>query len=205
MAQTFNTEEKCRDHLTKIRWVNGVVCPHCGRYGRINQLKSRPLWWCGDCKKQFSVKVGTIFEGSPISLQKWFMAVWLLTNHEKGISPYQLAKDIAVTQKTAGFMLSRLREAMSEIGRENNLPEKAKIEDGYIDRKVAIRGTEECAKRTRRREKVKTIRAPRRSRKRSGEISAYKVPDLKGKTIRVVVSSNVVPSSHIIPERLADA
>ena len=132
IIQTFNTEEKCRDHLTKMRWPNDVICPHCYGYERINQLKSRPLWWCGDCKKQFSVKVGTIFEDSRIPLQKWFRAIWLLTSHKEGISSHQLAKDIGVTQKTAWFMLDRIREVMPKMDGGKGLFDMAKIGDTNI-------------------------------------------------------------------------
>ena len=117
MKQEFSTEEKCRNHLAEIRWPNGVICPHCNGYERINKLKARPLWWCGDCQKQFSVKVGTIFEGSPVSLQKWFIAIWALTSDKQGINSHQLQKAIGVTQKTASSMLLRLLNAYEDLTR----------------------------------------------------------------------------------------
>jgi transposase-like protein len=119
MIHTFDNEDKCIKHLETLRWPNGIVCPHCGSTGNSYRIQTRKIFKCGDCKKQFSVRVGTIFEGSPISLQKWFMAIWLITSHKKGISSNQLHKDIGVTQKTAWFMLQRLREVskkMTETG-----------------------------------------------------------------------------------------
>lgn len=108
VMQTFDSEKKCINHLAKLRWPNGLICPKCGGNKRINQYKSRPLWRCGDCKKQFSVRIGTIFENSKIKLQKWIMSIWLRANHKKVISAHQLACDIKVTEKAAQFILGRL-------------------------------------------------------------------------------------------------
>lgn len=132
MVQTFSTEEKCIDHLYGLRWKEGVVCPHCRGFEKINRLRTRPLWWCGDCKSQFGVKVGTVFEGSRIPLQKWFMAIWLLTSHKTGISSCQLARDIGVTQKTAWSMLERLREIMPKLGRGGGLFGVVERDDTHI-------------------------------------------------------------------------
>ena len=129
MIQTFSTEEKCIEHLASIRWPDGVVCPHCGGFQKVSNLTTRPVWWCGDCKKQFSVKIGTIFEDSKIKLQKWFMAIWLLTSHKKGISSCQLARDIGVTQKTAWFMLGRLREIIPKMGSGGGLFGVGEVDD----------------------------------------------------------------------------
>jgi transposase-like protein len=132
MAQTFNDEEKCLLHLSKMRWPDGPVCPLCGGFKRINWLRSRRVYWCGDCKRQFSVCIGTIFEDSRIPMQKWFIAIWLITSHKKGISSCQLAKDIGVTQKTAWFMLHRLREAAQKLGNLGSLFGLVEIDDTYI-------------------------------------------------------------------------
>ncbi|MGQ4810501.1 hypothetical protein NKDENANG_03972 [Candidatus Entotheonellaceae bacterium PAL068K] len=119
--QAFDTEEKCISHLAALRWPDGTVCPHCSSTHRHPYIASRRVWWFKSCKKQFSVKVGTIFGGNPIKLQKWFMAVWLLTSHNKGISSHKLARDIHVTQKTAWFILSRLRLVAKRMGQSGKL------------------------------------------------------------------------------------
>src|SRR5688572_14719555 len=94
-----------------LRWPNGVICPHCeGK--NCPYVKSRRIWQCKDCRKQFSVKVGSIFEDSPIPLSKWLPAMWLLVNCKNGVSSYEIARDIGVTQKSAWFMLHRLRMAI---------------------------------------------------------------------------------------------
>ena len=199
MVQAFSAEEKCREHLTKMRWPNGVVCPKCGGYERISKLKSRPLWWCGDCKRQFSVKVGTIFEGSPIPLQKWFMAIWLLTSHKKGISSHQLKRAIGVTQKTAWFMLSRLREVMPKPG-GGGLFGVVEIDDTYIGGDEKNKHVSKRTKGTQGRGSGKTKSVVLGIQGRGREIRAYRVPDLEGSTVRVVVSENVIPGSRIISD-----
>lgn len=97
--------------LADLRWPDGVTCPEC-ESKENSFLKTRRLWKCKACKKQFSIKVGTIFEDSPIGLDKWLPAMWMLANCRNGISSYELARDLGVTQKTAWFMLHRVRLAM---------------------------------------------------------------------------------------------
>ncbi len=92
-------------------WENGPVCPRCAS-DKVGFLQTRRLWKCKACAKQFSAKVGTIFEDSPISLTKWLPAMWQIVNCKNGISSYELARALGVTQKTAWFMLQRLRLAM---------------------------------------------------------------------------------------------
>lgn len=110
MMEAFPDEQSCIDHLMSIRWKTGAHCPHCGST-KVYHFKDKRNHKCGDCKKRFSIKVGTIFEDSKIPLRKWFMAIWLVTTHKKGVASTTLAKDISVTQKTAWFILHRLRHA----------------------------------------------------------------------------------------------
>lgn len=112
LPEAFNTEEKCIQHLAKIRWRDSPICPNCGCTAHINYIERRRVWWCGDCARQFSIRIGTIFEGSRLSLRKWFTAIWLLTNSEDGVSVKYLALNVGVTAKTAKFILSRLRAVM---------------------------------------------------------------------------------------------
>jgi transposase-like protein len=110
LIETFADEQTAIDHLTAIRWRNGAFCPYCGGT-RIYHFRDKRTHKCGDCRQRFSIKVGSIFEDTKIPLRKWFAAIWLITSHKKGIASAQLARDIKVTQKTAWFMLHRLREA----------------------------------------------------------------------------------------------
>jgi transposase-like protein len=97
--------------VVQMRWPNGVTCPRCAA-DKPSLIRSRRIWECRSCRKQFSIKVGTIFEDSPLGLDKWLPAVWLLANAKNGISSYELARSLGVTQKTAWFMLSRIRLGM---------------------------------------------------------------------------------------------
>ena len=99
------------DFMVQMRWPAGVICPHC-EAEKPMLLKTRLIWKCRTCRKQFSVKVGTIFEDSPLGLDKWLPALWMLANCRNGISSYELARNLGVTQKTAWFMLGRIRLAM---------------------------------------------------------------------------------------------
>lgn len=110
LVKAIPDEQAAIDHFTAIRWRNGEFCPLCGTTN-IYHFSDNRTHKCGSCRKRFSIKVGTIFHGSKIPLQKWFMAIWMLTSHKKGIASTTLANDIDVTQKTAWFMLHRLRHA----------------------------------------------------------------------------------------------
>jgi transposase-like protein len=101
--------------VTKLRFPNGVACPRmgCGS-ANVGYISTRRMWQCKDCKKQSSVKVGTIFEDSPIGFDKWLPAMWMLAGDRNGISSCELARAIGVTQKTAWFMLHRIRLAMQD-------------------------------------------------------------------------------------------
>lgn len=97
--------------VAALRWPDGVTCPHCDGT-ECPYVASRRIWQCKGCRKQFSVKVGSIFEDSPIPLSKWLPAMWMLVNCKNGVSSYEIARDLGVTQKTAWFMLHRLRMAI---------------------------------------------------------------------------------------------
>ena len=106
--QYFQDEQVCIDAVASMRWPDGPVCPEC-ETANPYYLKTQKRWKCRECRIQFSVKRGTIFEDSPISLKKWLPALWLLCNCKNGVSSYEIARDLGVTQKTAWFMLQRLR------------------------------------------------------------------------------------------------
>ena len=110
----YSDLDVCFSYMVKIKWPDGVVtCPKCGA-ANVGYIASRRMMQCKsqDCRKQFSAKVGTIFEDSPLGLDKWFVAVWCITNAKNGISSCELARRLKVTQKSAWFMLHRIRLAM---------------------------------------------------------------------------------------------
>ncbi|HEY1796660.1 MAG TPA: IS1595 family transposase [Stellaceae bacterium] len=110
LTAAFPDEQTCVEHFRAIRWAHGAFCPYCGST-RIYHFADRRAHKCGDCRQRFSIKVGTIFEDTKLPLRKWFIAIWLITSHKKGIASTQLAKDLGITQKSAWFVLHRLREA----------------------------------------------------------------------------------------------
>lgn len=110
----FSDIDVCNEYMVGIKWPDGkIVCPKCDS-DNVGKIETRKMLKCRDCKKQFSYKVGTIFEDSPIGLDKWFVAVWCVTNAKNGISSYELSRAIGVTQKSSWHMLHRIRLAMQD-------------------------------------------------------------------------------------------
>ncbi len=130
----FSDPDVALAFVAKLRWPNGVTCPECGA-PEPSFLSTRRLWKCRACKKQFSVKVGTIFEDSPIGLDKWLPALWLVVNCTNGISSYEIARDMGVTQKTAWFMVHRIRLAM-QTGTFGKMSGEVEVDETYIGGKV---------------------------------------------------------------------
>ena len=109
----FSDPERAFRYAVELRWPDlKVTCPRCGSE-KHSFIKTRRIWFCYGCQKQFTLKVGTIFEDSALGLDKWMTAVWMICNCKNGISSYELAKTLGITQKSAWFMLHRIREAMS--------------------------------------------------------------------------------------------
>ena len=114
-VKAFADEQLCIDLLAAMRWSDGkATCPKCNQ-SNIHYMASRKKWQCKtkDCKRQFTIKTGTIFEDSAISLEKWLMSMWLIVNAKNGISSYELHRAIGITQKSAWFVLHRIRTAMT--------------------------------------------------------------------------------------------
>jgi len=116
----FKSDESARRHLESIRWPSGPVCPHCGgaeRQSRLNGEAHRPgVIFCGECREQYTVTVGTVFERSKVPLRKWLAATHLLCASKRGMSSKQIERMLGVTYKTAWFMTHRIREAMRPSG-----------------------------------------------------------------------------------------
>jgi transposase-like protein len=123
------------DFVAKLRWPNGPVCPKCGSADKHSYLTTRRIWKCKACKKQFSVKVGTIFEDSALGLDKWLPAVWLIANSKNGISSHELGRALGTTQKSAWFMLHRIRLAMRS-GSFEMMNGTVEVDETYIGGKA---------------------------------------------------------------------
>lgn len=133
----FPDEKACLEYIEKIRWPKGAICPHCGST-KTYKFKDGKLFKCGDCRKQFTAKVGTIFTDTHIPLEKWFRAVYLLTSRKKGTSSVQLAKDLDITQKSAWYVLHRIRYAMS-YGFEKPIETPSEVDATIVGGKTAIK------------------------------------------------------------------
>jgi transposase-like protein len=111
VVRYFKDPDVCIRFMAALRWPNGATCPRCGAV-EPTYLPTRRLWQCKGCKKQFSVKVGTIFEDSPLGLDKWLPAFWRVVNCKNGVSSYEIARDLGISQKSAWFMAHRIRMAL---------------------------------------------------------------------------------------------
>ena len=132
----FKDAYTCLNFMREIRWPEGVKCPHCGS-SDVTFLANARLWKCKTKhpRQKFSVKVGTIFEDSPVGLEKWLPAMWLLVNCKNGVSSYEIARDLGVTQKTAWFMMHRLRLA-TQTGSFMKLSGEVEADETFIGGKA---------------------------------------------------------------------
>ncbi len=131
----FSNEDICVQFVAVMRWPEGVTCPRC-QSKTVSYLKSRQVWQCKGCRKQFSVKAGTIFEDSPIKLNQWLCAMWLLVNAKNGISSYEVGRSLGVTQKTAWFMMHRIRLALQQGSLTRKLSGEVEADETYIGGKA---------------------------------------------------------------------
>jgi transposase-like protein len=133
----FSDEQVCIDTVAKMRWPKGPECPACGHKDHY-YLKTQKRWKCKECYKQFTVKLGTIFEDSPLSLDKWLAALWMLVNCKNGISSYEIGKDMGISQKAAWFMLHRLRLALQggSIAKVGGSGSEIEVDETFIGGKA---------------------------------------------------------------------
>ena len=131
MMEAFPDEQVCINHLRAVRWKNGAYRPHCGGT-EVYHFSDNRTHKCSDCRQRFSIKVGTVFEGTKLPLRKWFIAIRLITGHKKGIASAQLAKDLKITQKSAWFVLHRLRYAARTEAFTAPLEGDIEVDETYV-------------------------------------------------------------------------
>ncbi len=134
-VREYADKDKALDEVADSRWHESVVCPHCGADSPMF-LKTRRIWKCSKCRKQFSIKAGTVMEDSPIALDKWLPAIWMVANNRNGISSWELHRALGVTQKTAWFMLHRIRLAMQDNKKGGKLSGEVEIDETFIGGKA---------------------------------------------------------------------
>jgi transposase-like protein len=146
LLEYFTTEEVCLNYLTFQRWQGAITCPFCD-HDRIYDLKgANKRFKCGACHKHFTAKAGTIFEDSKIPLRKWFAALYLILSHRKGVSSYQLARDLKLTQKTAWFLGHRIRNAIRQGSFDRPLDGIVEIDETFVGGKNKNRHWDKKAK-----------------------------------------------------------
>ena len=197
--QVFSSEKACLSHSKSLRWVENPYCPHCGSYSKIYELKDGKTFKCSDCLKTFTLKVGTIFQDSALPLQKWFLAIYLVTSHKKRISSIQLSKDIGVTQKTAWFMLHRLRHVSNTGSFNKQLKNIVEVDETYIGGKEQNKHTDKRTKGTQGRNT--TTKTPVLGMvERKGNLKSMKIVDSKADTIMEKVITHAVIGSKLITD-----
>lgn len=193
----FSDLDVANDFLTGMRWPNGPTCPACGST-EYSYLKTRRVWKCKQkgCAKQYSVKLGTIFGDSPLGLDKWLPAVWLVANSKNGISSHELARALGVTQKSSWFMLHRIRLAM-QTGTFDKLDGEVEVDEAYIGGKAANMHKAERARKIVGRGGAyrKTIVVG--ARQRGGKVRAEIVTNTSRKILQGHVRRNVKPGSAL--------
>lgn len=196
----FHDETAARKFLEAIRWPNGPVCPHCGgteRNSALNGKAHRPgLWFCGDCRKQFSVTVGTVFERSKIPLHKWLLATHLLVSSKKGISSHQIHRTLGVTYKTAWFMTHRIRESMKEPQTEQLGGEGT---SGVVEADETFWGNKGRKRRIGRtyKQKDKIVALV----ERGGRARAFHVPSVNQSTLRGILHTQIAKSARVVTDQ----
>jgi len=201
----FSTPENCLNYMVSRRWPNGVICPTCGSKD-VHFLANQQRWECKakHAKKQFSVKVGTIFEDSAIPLQKWLPAAWLISSNRNGISSWELHRALGVTQKTAWFMLQRLRLAMQDDLTGGSLGGEVEVDETFIGGKAR-----NMHKDRKRRSQIRQGRAGDKAivlgiLERGGSVRATVVPDRGKATIQPIVKAAVEPGSAVYSDEHGD-
>jgi transposase-like protein len=188
LQKAYPNEASCIRELAFARWGDKPICVHCGSDRKIYRIQNGLKFKCADCGKPFSVRVGTIFEDSALPLLKWFMALWLIGSHKKGISSIQLSRDINVTQKTAWFMLHRLRFAMRTPDFGKPLNGTVEVDETYVGGKTHGQGV--------------GYNQPNKTAifgmlERNGEVRAHSISHADGKTLKPIIKENVDPNAVI--------
>jgi len=198
VANYFNTDFKCKQTLTEARWGDDVVCPYCGKHHCRMSKSGR--FHCTGCNHNFSCTIGTIFENTKISLRQWFFAMYLISSHKKGVSSHQLARDIEVTQKTAWYMLQKIRflYAQSDAYELSNVVECDEMYLGGAEKnKHESKKTEGTQGRS-----TKTKKPIFGMIQRKGNIVALAVKDTKADTLMPIIKQFVAENTVIYTDEL---
>ena len=201
LANHFNSEKRCRDFITEQRWHKVVVCPFCGSIHVYICSNGDNQFKCGDCHKRFSCLVGTIFQNTKLPLQKWFMAMYLISSHKKGISSHQLGRDLHITQKSAWYILHKVRTLFGQYDTPA-LQGEIELDEMYLG-----------GRETNKHESKKTEGTQGRSTKtktpifgmvqRDGKACAMKVENTRAETLLPIIKQFCVEHSMLFTDELS--
>ncbi len=200
-ARHFHDEKAAFRYVESRLWPNGPVCPHCGGVERVGKLQGKSsrlgVYKCYQCRKPFTVKVGTIFESSHIPLRVWLQAIFLMAGSKKGISSNQLSRALSVTVKTAWFMSHRIREAMrgGELAPFGSTGGAVEVDETFIgrDKEQPVQGRGYS-------HKMKVLSLVDRE---SGKARSYVVDDLKVSTVAPILSENISREARLMTDEAA--
>ena len=203
LAKHFSDEDQARELFERLRWPDGPVCPHCGVEGQHYKLtpkegSNRPVrlgvYKCKDCRKQFSVTVGTVFHGSRIPLTKWLLAIYLMCSSKKGMSAHQLHRSLGITYKSAWFMAHRIRKAMEQGPLADKLSGVVEADETYIG------GRRQGGKRGRGSENKTPVVALVQ---RKGKVRSAVMERLTGENLKGYIKDNVEARSTVMTDELS--
>jgi transposase-like protein len=198
----FSDPATAREYFVQYRWPQGVRCPHCGS-DKVSFLVNQNRWQCHTkhAKRQFSAKVGTIFEESPLSLEQWLVALWLEINAKNSISSYELARALGITQKSAWFMLHRCRLALKSGSLDKKLSGAVEADETFIGG---------LARNMHLDRRLRTLHGPgkwdktpvmglleRHTEKGKSRVRAEVIPDTRRQTLHSIIHRTVEPGSHV--------
>lgn len=190
--EKFQSEEKATEYFEKLRWKDGIiVCPYCGSV-HISKCKIPMPYRCKDCRKHFSVRIGTILNESKLPLLKWLLAIYILTNTKKGVSSVQLAEYLGVTQKTAWFLAHRIRETWEQ--NKDRLEGTIEVDETYIGGKEQNKHNSQKLKEGR----GSVGKIPVMGLKsRLGDVKSFVIKETDTKTLTTKIRVNVKPNSNV--------
>jgi transposase-like protein len=195
--QYYSDEQVCIDTVARMRWPNGPECPACGHKEHY-YLKTQRRWKCKECYKQFTVKLGTVFEESPLSLTKWLPALWMLISCKNGVSSYEIHRSLGVSQKAAWFMLQRLRLALQDgsIVKLGGGSAPVEVDETFVGGKARnMHKARRLRMKVRENNWSKTVVMGMLE--RGGKVKTAVIPDRKKKIVDQIVRENVMAGTEV--------
>jgi transposase-like protein len=203
MAEIFADEDKARAFLENLVWPNGPVCPHC-ECTEVYKLTAKPeskkpvrpgVYKCKKCRKQFTVRIGTVMEESLIPIRKWLMAFHLITSSKKGVSSHQIAREVGITQKSAWFLNHRIREAMKKEPMAGMLKGIVEVDETYIGGKPRITGQSKRGRGTKKQPVLVLV-------ERDGSARVKPIENTTSKTLKNEIAIHVAKEAIIMTDEL---